>query len=196
MDLKWCTKLDVVQKKCPIVFRDRPWNFTVTRSEKLTIWIQFEITRPVAAIKSLRFALFNTPKYWTGQNLLISHQVLTPKSSSRKCFVFFNDITVAPLFLKWYFCCYPAHFVMHKSIYFSSWTLFYGRNWTYKPLISNICYIDFTWKRRHGVSWCHKVQQLVQINNKEHAKAPHYWHLWINWWPTFCRRHFQMGFLA
>ena len=35
-----------------------PSNFTVTRAEKLTIWIQFEITRPVAAIKSLRFALF------------------------------------------------------------------------------------------------------------------------------------------
>ena len=30
----------------------------VTRVEKLTIWIQFEIARPVAAIKSLRFALF------------------------------------------------------------------------------------------------------------------------------------------
>ena len=30
----------------------------VTRVEKLTIWIQFEITRPVTAIKSLRFALF------------------------------------------------------------------------------------------------------------------------------------------
>ena len=29
----------------------------VTRVEKLTIGIQFEITRPVAAIKSLRFAL-------------------------------------------------------------------------------------------------------------------------------------------
>ena len=29
----------------------------VTRAEKLTILIQFEITRPVAAIKSLRFAL-------------------------------------------------------------------------------------------------------------------------------------------
>ena len=29
----------------------------VTRAEKLTIWIQFQITWPVAAIKSLRFAL-------------------------------------------------------------------------------------------------------------------------------------------
>ena len=58
MDLKWCTMLDVVLKKCPIVFRGQPSNSTVTRAEKLTIWIQFEITRPVAAIKSLRFALF------------------------------------------------------------------------------------------------------------------------------------------
>ena len=30
----------------------------VRQAEKLTIWIQFENTRPVAAIKSLRFALF------------------------------------------------------------------------------------------------------------------------------------------
>ena len=58
MDLKWCSKLDVVWKKCPIVFRGHPSNFTVTRAEKLRIWIQFEITWQVAAIKSLRFALF------------------------------------------------------------------------------------------------------------------------------------------
>ena len=58
MDLKWCTKLDLVKKKCPIVFRGHPSNFKVTRAEKSTIWIQLEITRLVAAIKSLRFALF------------------------------------------------------------------------------------------------------------------------------------------
>ena len=40
------------------ILQGHPSNFTVTRAEKLTIWIQFEITRPVAAIKSLRFALF------------------------------------------------------------------------------------------------------------------------------------------
>ena len=45
-------------EKCPIVFRGHPSNFTVTQAEKSTIWIQFEITRPVAAIQSLRFALF------------------------------------------------------------------------------------------------------------------------------------------
>ena len=60
MDLKWRTRLDIVYKKCPIVFPGHPSNFTVTRAEKLTIWIQFEITRPVAAIKSLRFALLLT----------------------------------------------------------------------------------------------------------------------------------------
>ena len=58
MDLKWSTKLDIVYKKCPIVFRGHPSNFKVTRAEKSAILIQFEITRPVAAIKSLRFALF------------------------------------------------------------------------------------------------------------------------------------------
>ena len=35
-----------------------PSNFKVTQAEKSTIWIQFEINRPVAAVKSLRFALF------------------------------------------------------------------------------------------------------------------------------------------
>ena len=58
MATKWCTKLEVAEKRCPIVLQGHPSNFTVTRAEKLTIWIQFEITRPVAAIKSLRFALF------------------------------------------------------------------------------------------------------------------------------------------
>ena len=59
MGTKWCTKLEVAWKRCPIVLQGHPSNFTVTPAEKLTIWIQFEITRPVAAIKSLRFALLH-----------------------------------------------------------------------------------------------------------------------------------------
>ena len=39
MDLKWCTKLDLVWKNCPIVFRGHPSNFKVTRAEKSMIWI-------------------------------------------------------------------------------------------------------------------------------------------------------------
>ena len=45
-------------EEMPYCFRGHPYNFKVTQAEKLTIWIQFEITRPVAAIKFLRFALF------------------------------------------------------------------------------------------------------------------------------------------
>ena len=41
MDLKWCTKLDVVRKRCPIVFRGHPPNLKVTWTKKSMIWIQF-----------------------------------------------------------------------------------------------------------------------------------------------------------
>ena len=112
MAMKWCKKVEVAEKRCPIVFQGHPSNFKVTCLKKLSIftqigrfrtvtpvwihrWIwndaqsliwyrrhallfiwvihqisrshglknrQFEtnlskITRPVAAIKSLRFAL-------------------------------------------------------------------------------------------------------------------------------------------
>ena len=45
---------------CPIVFQGHPSNFKVTQAEKSTIWIQFEIIRRFAAIKSLRFALLRS----------------------------------------------------------------------------------------------------------------------------------------
>ena len=41
MGLKWCTKLDVVQKRCPIVFLGHPSNLKVTWTEKWMVWIQF-----------------------------------------------------------------------------------------------------------------------------------------------------------
>ena len=41
MGLKWCTKLDVIQKRCPIVFWGHPSNLKVTWTKKLMIWIQF-----------------------------------------------------------------------------------------------------------------------------------------------------------
>ena len=55
MDLKWCTMLDIVQKKYPIVFLGHPSNFTVTQAEKSSIWIQFEITRPQICLVWLNF---------------------------------------------------------------------------------------------------------------------------------------------
>ena len=42
MALKWCTKLDVVQKRCPIVFQGHASYFKVTQAKKLMIWIKFE----------------------------------------------------------------------------------------------------------------------------------------------------------
>ena len=78
MDLKWRTKLDVVWKKYPIFFEGHPSNFMVTWAEKLKIWIQFEITSPVAAIKSLRFALFFHWWYFEdGLGKAVYHQICT-----------------------------------------------------------------------------------------------------------------------
>ena len=42
MALKWCTKLDVVQKRCLIVFQGHASYFKVTQAKKLMIWIKFE----------------------------------------------------------------------------------------------------------------------------------------------------------
>ena len=42
MDLKWCTKLDVVWKRCPITFRGHLSNFKATRAENSMFWIKFE----------------------------------------------------------------------------------------------------------------------------------------------------------
>ena len=59
MALKWCTLLDVVLKRCRLVFLGHPSNFKITW-EKIDDLnpILIKITRPVTAIKSLRFALF------------------------------------------------------------------------------------------------------------------------------------------
>ena len=58
MALKSCTKLDVAQKRCPIVFRDHQISWAYGPK---TQWFESnlsEIAWPVAVIKSLRFALF------------------------------------------------------------------------------------------------------------------------------------------
>ena len=36
MDLKWCTKLNVVYKRCTVVFQGHSTNFKVTRDKKIT----------------------------------------------------------------------------------------------------------------------------------------------------------------
>ena len=60
MAMKCCTKLETAKERCPIVFQGHPSNFKVTRyniSPILTQKWAFPDYRPVAAFKSLRFAL-------------------------------------------------------------------------------------------------------------------------------------------
>ena len=42
MAMKWCTKLEVAQKRYPIVFQGHPSNFKVTRDQKLPNLTQIE----------------------------------------------------------------------------------------------------------------------------------------------------------
>ena len=48
MDLKWCTKLDVLKKRCPIVFQGHPSNFKVTQDKKSPILTRIEDFRTVS----------------------------------------------------------------------------------------------------------------------------------------------------
>ena len=61
MAMKCCIKLETAKERCPIVFQGHPSNFKVTRYKISPILTQkwaFPDYRPVAAFKSLRFALF------------------------------------------------------------------------------------------------------------------------------------------
>ena len=61
MAMKCCTKLETAKERCPIVFQGHPSNFKVTRYKTSPIFYPnwaFPDYRPVAAFKSLRFALF------------------------------------------------------------------------------------------------------------------------------------------
>ena len=42
MALKWCTKLNIAKKKCPIVFQGHPSNFKVTQDKKSPIFTRIE----------------------------------------------------------------------------------------------------------------------------------------------------------
>ena len=61
MAMKCCTKLETAKERCPIDFQGHPSNFKVTRYKTSPILTQVGCLpdyRPVAAFKSLRFALF------------------------------------------------------------------------------------------------------------------------------------------
>ena len=60
MALKWFTKLEAAEKRCPIVFLGHPPISMSYGLEHQRFGFNLsKVTRPVAAIKSLRFALFH-----------------------------------------------------------------------------------------------------------------------------------------
>ena len=50
MALKWCTKLNVAWKRCPIVFQGHPSNFKVTGDKKSPIFTPIERFRTVTPV--------------------------------------------------------------------------------------------------------------------------------------------------
>ena len=63
MAMKCCTNLEKAMERCPIVFQGHPSNHTVQNITDFDPNWAFPDYRPVAAFKSLRFALFSRGTY-------------------------------------------------------------------------------------------------------------------------------------
>ena len=50
MVTEWCTKLDAIWKRCPIIFQGNPSNFRVTRYNKITVLTGIESFRTVTPV--------------------------------------------------------------------------------------------------------------------------------------------------
>ena len=55
MDLKWCTKLEAAQERCPVVFQGHPSNFKVTQDKKSPILTRIECFRTVTSVSIHRW---------------------------------------------------------------------------------------------------------------------------------------------
>ena len=55
MATKWCTKLEVALKRCPIVFQGHPSNFEVTRLQKSSNLTQIGLFRTVTQVWNHRW---------------------------------------------------------------------------------------------------------------------------------------------
>ena len=91
MAMKCCTKLQTAKERCPIVFQGHPSNFKVTwdktSGQNITDFdpnCVFPDYRPVAAFKSLRFALF--PLTLNARLYAIQSQYHPFVDASHKCF--------------------------------------------------------------------------------------------------------------
>ena len=66
MAMKWCTKLEVAQKRCPIVFQGHPSNFKVTWLKTLSILTQIGRFRTVTPAWC---CLEDMPCYFSGSSI-------------------------------------------------------------------------------------------------------------------------------
>ena len=121
MATKWCTKLEVALKRCPVVFQGHPSNFKVTRAKNRRFESNLsKITRPVVAIKSLRFALFhfNEPYH---HSILALHLVDIEGDLSLGYYRRFRKRTYLVLVDTFWMCCQWAAWVGIK--WYTSWDL-------------------------------------------------------------------------
>ena len=64
MVMKWCTKLDVIEERCPIVFQGHLSNFKVTQLKKLLILTQIRLFRTVTPVW-IQWWLWNDAQTWS-----------------------------------------------------------------------------------------------------------------------------------
>ena len=64
MAFKWCTKLNIAYKRCPIVFQGHPSNFKVTRDEKMQIFTRIKRFRTVSLV-AIHWSIWNDAQTWS-----------------------------------------------------------------------------------------------------------------------------------
>ena len=137
MAMKCCTKLETAKEICPIVSQGHPSNFKVTRDKTSPIltpnWV-FPDYRPVAAFKSLRFALLyyisllylKCILFWgyigkirskfrlTQHSLLCHEKMIASKPNLLRCVN--NKIRIMSIYCYWGAAC-TSHFICMTTLH-------------------------------------------------------------------------------
>ena len=116
MALKWCTKLNVVSKRCPIVFHDQPLNFNVTGGKISPILTQIGRFRTVTPVWIQRW-LWNDAQslkqHRRGALLFFKVIRQTSRSHGTKNRQFWPELSVSGLLLQ--FECTDGFEMMHNA---------------------------------------------------------------------------------
>ena len=87
MAKKWCTKLEVALKRCPIVFQGHPSNFKVTRLKKLSNFTQIGRFRTLTQVwihQWLQNDAQSLKQHWRGALLFFKVILQIPRSHGSK----------------------------------------------------------------------------------------------------------------